>query len=105
LEDEAREALVEAQSDPIERGVRKAFSGVAQALPEKELSADCILNKMASVRELPDSQREERLAEYVGQWLASGVGSVRIARYLAVSGLSYDQACMLIERIIKRKKT
>lgn len=105
LVEEAHEALVEAQSDPVERGVRKAFTEDEDKLSEEELSADRVLEKMASVRELPDPQREERLIEYINEWLGAGIGSVRIARYLAVSGLTYDRACVLMERVLKRKRS
>ena len=102
LREDAREVILIAQASPTERAVRRAFSGHDQ---DEAQPPDPFISKMAGVRELPEQQRMERLRELVEEWLRAGVGSARIARYLAAAGISYERACEVVGGILRRDES
>jgi hypothetical protein len=104
LLDEAKAIILKGRDAARTRGIEDAFTEekieeeVADHRPDPEMV------EMQLINHDPPAVRDEKLAAKVAKWTVEGINPVRVAQYLAVAGLSLDEAAILVKTVRTERK-
>ena len=104
LLEQAREVIAKDREQARERGVEDAFT--EEKIEEELLDPrpDPDMDEMSRLSTEAADPRREKLQVFIAKWLVEGVSSVRMSQYLAVAGLSREEADALIQTVKEKRQ-
>jgi len=102
--DEAKAIIAKGRDTARARGIEDAFS---EEKIDEEMSDERVdpeMTEMQQLKDEPKNVRDEKLAAKVAKWTVEGINPVRVAQYLAVAGLSLDEAADLVKTVRTDRK-
>jgi hypothetical protein len=104
LLEQAKEVIAADRAKARERGVEDAFTEqkIQEELSDKREDTDMAeMNRLNTESAVP---RNEQLAAFIAKWLVEGTNPVRMCQYLAVAGLSREEAEALIRNVKEKRQ-
>jgi hypothetical protein len=104
LLDEAKAIIVKGRDAARTRGIEDAFSEEKIEEEVTDHRTDPEMVEMQLLSQDTPAVRDELLAAKIAKWTVEGINPVRVAQYLAVAGLSLDEAAVLVKTVRTERK-